>query len=287
MPDSAAGDAMRGWILGLTLVGLASSAGAETAVERGRYLVETIAGCGNCHTPMGPNGPDRARNLAGGLVIVDDETMRAVARNITPDRETGIGGWSDAAIVRAIREGVRPDGRVLGPPMPFTLYRDLADEDVAAIVAYLRTVPPVRNEVERSTYNIPLPPAWGPPVTTVAAPPRTDQVAYGAYLAGPVGHCVECHSPPDERGQPQTATRRGWGGFAFPGPWGVSVSADITPTGLGDWTDEEIVRAVTQGIGRDSRPLLPPMGFSYYAGMTAEDLEALVAYLRTLPPSGG
>lgn len=278
---------MRGWILGLTLVGLAGAAAAETPVERGRYLVETIAGCGNCHTPMGPGGPERDKHLAGGLVVVDDATMRAVAPNITPDRETGIGAWSDAEIVRAIREGVRPDGRVLGPPMPFTLYRDLADADVAAMVAYLRTVPPVRNAVERSSYAFPLPPAWGPPVTTVAAPPRSDRVAYGAYLAGPIGHCVECHSPPDERGQPQTATRRGWGGFAFPGPWGVSVSADITPTGLGEWSDAEIVRAVTQGIGRDGRPLLPPMGFSYYAGMTAEDLAALVAYLRTLPPSGG
>lgn len=278
---------MRGWILGLTLLGVATTAGAETPVERGRYLVETIAACGNCHTPMGADGPERARHLAGGLVVVDDATMRAVAPNITPDPETGIGAWSDAEIVRAIREGVRPDGRVLGPSMPFTLYRDLADEDVTAMVAYLRTVAPVRHVVERSAYNFPLPAAWGPPVAAVAAPPRSDKLAYGAYLAGPVGHCVECHSPPDEAGQPQTMTRRGWGGFAFPGPWGVSVSADITPTGLADWSDAEIIRAITQGVSRDGRPLLPPMGFAYYAGMRAADLEALVAYLRALPPSGG
>ena len=73
----------------------------------------------------------------------------------------------------------------------------------------------------------------------------------------------------------------------FPGPWGVSVSAIITSDGedgLGDWTDEEIVRAITEGISRDGTPLFPPMGFGYYANMTADDLAALVAYLRTVPP---
>jgi mono/diheme cytochrome c family protein len=278
---------MRAFELALALGALAAPliAQAETPVERGRYLVETIAGCGNCHTPMGPAGPERDRQLAGGLVVLDIPVMRAVAPNITPDVATGIGAWSDAEIARAIREGVRPDGRVLGPPMPFGLYRGLADEDLAAIVAYLRTVPPVTNAVERSTYSFPLPESYGPPVGQVQAPGRSDPVAYGAYLAGPVGHCIECHTPAGEEGHPDFAHRLGWGGFEIPGPWGVSVTPDITPTALGAWSDAEIVRAITTGVSRDGRQLMPPMAYAYYAGIAPDDLAAIVAYLRTLKPS--
>lgn len=272
------------FFLVLTLLVPVAAAG-ETQVERGHYLVETIAGCGNCHTPTGPDGPERDRNLAGGPVIIDSPQMRVIPPNITPDWETGIGMWWDEQIARAIREGVRPDGSIIGPPMPFGLYRGLADEDLDAMVAYLRTVPPVRNEVERSTYGFPLPVSYGPPVGRVVAPDRSDPVAYGAYLAGPVGHCVECHSPMDDDGRPQLDTRLGWGGMTFEGPWGVSVSADLTPSGLGDWTDEEIIRAITRGTGRDGRELMPPMGVSYYAGISEADLGALIAYLRSLPPS--
>jgi mono/diheme cytochrome c family protein len=267
---------------GFTVV---TAADADTPVERGRYLVETIAACGNCHTPLGGNGPELEKQLAGGMVILDIPPMRAVAPNITPDLETGIGSWTDDEIARAIREGIRPDGSVIGPPMPFSMYRGLADDDLQAMVAYLRTVAPVRNEAEPSTFRFPLPPAWGPPVQHVEAPPRTDQVAYGGYLAGPVGHCMECHTPMLAEGGFDYENRLGWGGNELPGPWGVVVTADLTPTRLGSWTDEEIIRAITQGISHDGRKLSPPMGFGYYAGMTPEDLKAIVAYLRTLPPS--
>lgn len=275
------------WIPAL-VAGLALLAGAargDTGVERGRYLVETIAGCGNCHTPLGPNGPLPGRHLAGGLVM-DEGVFRAVTPNITPDPATGIGGWSAAQLVRAIREGIRPDGTLIGPPMPFAFYRDLADDDLAAMVAYLRTVPAVVSDTPPSTYSFPLPPAYGPPVTSVKAPDRADKVAYGAYLAGPVGHCMECHTPLLPNGQRDMA-RLGWGQAQFRGPWGVSVSADLTPSHLGQWSDAEIVRAITHGISRDGRQLFPPMGFAYYAGVSQDDLGAIVAYLRTLPPSGG
>lgn len=272
-------------LLALGVIAVPLLAHGETPVERGRYLVETIAGCGNCHTPMGPGGPDPDRHLAGGLVVLDVPEMRAVSPNITPDRETGIGAWSDAEIARAIREGVRPDGRVLGPPMPFDLYRGIADDDLAAIVAYLRTVPPVSNRPERSTYHFPLPPSYGPPVGHVPAPDRSDPVAYGAYLAGPVGHCIECHTPMGTDGLPDFAHRVGWGGLEIPGPWGVAVTRDITPTALGAWSDEEIVRAVTQGVSRDGTKLMPPMAYAYYAGIAPDDLAAIVAYLRSLKPS--
>jgi mono/diheme cytochrome c family protein len=256
---------------------------AENPVERGRYIVEVIGACGNCHTPQGPDGPDMRRHLAGGIPI-ELPGIYAVPRNITPDRETGIGDWTDAEIIRAIREGVRPDGRVLGPPMPFALYRHISDSDVAAIVAYLRTVKPVRNIPEPSRYDFPLPEFWGPPVGEVPDPDRSDKVAYGAYLAGPLGHCIECHSTPDANGVPDIENALGAGGMLFPGPWGVSAARNITPTGLSGRSDDEIKRIITTGVRDDGSKLLPPMGISYYAHLTDEDLDAIVAYLRSLPP---
>lgn len=259
------------------------TAQAESPVERGRYIVEVIGACGNCHTFYGPDGLDESRHLAGGNPY-EDHGMVAIPSNITPDVETGIGAWSDAEIIRAIREGIRPDGRVLGPLMPFEVYRGISDADAAAIVAYLRTVKPVRNAVEPSRYEFPLPPAWGPPLGAVPAPDRNDPVAYGAYLAGPLGHCIVCHSTPNEQGIPDLEGALGAGSMLFKGPWGVSVAPNITPTGLSARSDEEIKHIITTGTRADGSPLMPPMGFSYYAHLTDEDLDALVAWLRALPP---
>jgi mono/diheme cytochrome c family protein len=262
----------------------ATAAQAQTPVERGRYLTETIAGRGNCHTPQGPTGPIASKALSGGNVLVNSPAFTAVASNITPDRATGIGAWTDDQIVLAIREGKRPDGTLIGPPMPIGLYRGMADADVRAIVAYLRTIPAISNKTAKSTYRIPLPPAYGPPVGVVTAPPRTDKLAYGAYLAGPLGHCIECHTPMDHGRS--DFSRTGAGGMAFPGPWGTSVAANITPNktrGLGTWSDAQIDRAIRTGVSADGRKLFPPMGYSYYSGISAEDMSALIAYLRSLP----
>jgi mono/diheme cytochrome c family protein len=270
----------------LALVLLAVPVLAETPVERGQYLVESIAGCGNCHTPKGPNGPLPGMALAGNWVVEDSPAFHAVAPNITPDRQTGIGAWTDAQMIKAIREGIRPDGSLIGPPMPISLYRGMADDDVAAIVAYLRTVPAVANAAEKSVYHIPLPPAYGPPVAHVTAPPRVDRVRYGAYLASAIGHCIECHSPMSPDGQ-RDFSRVGAGGQPFPGPWGTSVAANITSSrarGIGGWTDAQIERAVREGVSHDGRALYPPMGYAYYARVSKLDMSALIAYLRTIPP---
>ena len=125
-----------------SLLGTAATASADARIDRGRYLVETVAACGNCHTSMGPEGQDRSRHLAGGQVI-DMGNFRAVPANIAPDPATGIGAWSDAEIARAIREGVRPDGRHLMPPMGFAYYRNISEGNMPAIIAYLRTLPPM------------------------------------------------------------------------------------------------------------------------------------------------
>lgn len=166
--------------------------------------------------------------LAGGRVLAE-RGFRAVAPNITPDPETGIGRWSDAEIAAAIRNGQRPDGSLIGPPMPVELYRGISDRDLGAMVAYLRTVPPVRHAVvERSTYADPLT-SYGPPVTSVPDPAQDDPVARGAYLAGPVAHCMDCHTPPLP-GEHRDWSRMGAGGAPFAGPWGVAVARNITPS---------------------------------------------------------
>lgn len=260
------------------------NAAAETPLERGRYLMGSIVACGNCHTPQTPQGPAPGREFAGGMPISLGPAGTAHVSNITPDPETGIGKWTDAQIIAAIREGKRPDGTIIGPPMPIELYRHLSDEDAHALVAYLRTVPPVVNKVPKSEYKIELPPSYGPPVTSVATVPRTDKLAYGAYLAGPAGHCIECHSSPGPKGAPDMVNMLGAGGMEFHGPWGTSVARNITPANLGEWSDAQIKKAITDGVRPDGTKLMPPMGFAYYKNIAAADLDAIVAYLRTLPP---
>jgi mono/diheme cytochrome c family protein len=272
-------------VLLVSFVTLATPAFAQSPVERGRYLVEGIAACGNCHTPKGPQDPVPGKHLAGGFEIAEAFGV-AIAPNITPDRATGIGAWTDDEIFRAIREGKGRDGRTLGPPMPYEFYRGISDTDVKAMVAYLRTVPPVENRVVKSRYTAPLPPSWGPPVASVADVPTGDPVKYGAYLAGPIAHCMECHTPHRPDGSPDM-TKLGAGGFGFRGPWGVSYAANLTSdaeTGIGRWTDSEIVASV-HGARRGGGRVLPPMPVDHYVtGISANDLKALLAYLRSLPP---
>jgi mono/diheme cytochrome c family protein len=261
------------------------AAATESPFELGDYLINGIVACGNCHTPQGPEGPLPGMELAGGLVIQEPE-FTVVTPNITPDPETGIGRWSDEQIIAAIREGRRPDGSIIGPPMPIGLYRQMADRDVEAIVVYLRQVPAVRNEVPRTDYPFPLPESYGQPVGAVGEVPRDDPVKWGTYLAGPLGHCIECHTPATEAGA-DYAHRLGAGGNQYLGPWGEAISANITADpeeGIGAWTDAEIKRAISEGIAADGTRLEPPMAFAYYANMTEADLDALVAFLRTIPP---
>lgn len=255
---------------------------AEPSLERGAYLVEGPGGCGNCHTPMGPEGPVMEQAL-GGRVVEENEMFTAIAHNITPGGH--VAEWTDAEFVRAIREGIRPDGSVIGPPMPITLYRGLSDDDVQSIVMYLRQVPAVDNHPGESVYNIPLPPAYGPPIETVAAIPQGVTVEYGEYLANAVAHCMECHTTFGPQGA-MFDTHLGAGGFAFNGPWGTVIAPNITsgPEGVGKWTDEDLAQMITTGTRPDGSPMLPPMPYGYLAKMTPEDLAAVILYLRSVPP---
>ena len=264
-----------------------ASFAAETPLERGKYLMNSIVACGNCHTPKGPNGKAIAgKELSGGDPI-DAPVFRAMPGNITQDKETGIGNWTDDQIIDAIRNGKRPDGTIIGPPMPIPFYRGMSDTDVRAIVAYLRTVPAVSNKVEKSTYKIPLPPAYGPPVTHVADVPRSNHVAYGRYLATGLGHCMDCHTTYNAKGIPDLEHRLGAGGNPFGAPnGGVIISANLTPgnpNGIVGWTNQQVKDAITKGV-RPDRPLVRLMAFDWYQNIDSADLNDLVAFLRSLKP---
>jgi mono/diheme cytochrome c family protein len=283
---------LRWSVLVLALSGFFDAAMADSALERGDYLVNTILACGNCHTPRNANGAivkDKA--LSGGRVF-STPAFVVTTSNITPDVETGIGSWTDAEIKRALVEGVRPDHhRLSGVPlaaiMPANFYKALLPEDLDAIIAYLRSVKPVRNEVIDPVYKAPVHRDPYPDAENGFNKSMLNEpVGRGAYLAT-IGHCMECHSS-WSRGVSDFKGGLGRGGrnFGEAGLGGVTaanITSDHT-TGIGEWTDQQIARAITQGVSRDGRVLKPPMAYSFYAGLKESDLADIIAYLRTVPP---
>lgn len=283
----------------LLVAGAASARAQGSLLERGRYLVTTVMACGNCHTPKDAEGrPVPGRELSGGGVAVDIPPFAVTSANITPDIETGIGSWTDNEIRRAITHGERPNrgpqaGKPLAPVMAANFFKALLPRDGDAIVAYLRSVPAVRNPLPAPVYRAPVrhePFAEADRGFTERE--MQDPVRRGAYLAT-IAHCLECHTPMD-KGVLQFDTALGTGGRPFlpafikglPEGWKGSASRNITShpeLGLRGWTDAQIKRAITQGVGRDGRRLQEPMAYAWYAGMRDEDLDAIVAYLRSLP----
>lgn len=274
-------------VLGFALALLLSPAHAETLAERGAYLVNSVMVCHNCHTPRGPQGPDFSRALSGGFQVFDETDYKVVGSNITPDKETGIGNWSDDELKKFLVTGIKPDGVKAAPIMPYEFYTVLTARDLDALTAYLRSVPAVRHEIPAPEYrraSRPETPAYAGAQMTDAD--ITTELARGRYLLS-IAHCLECHTPEGPSAVHDFAASTGKGGRTFKGPWGESKSANITShpaSGLGRWSDEEIKRAITQGIARDGRRLMPPMAYAAYATMTAQDLDAIVAFVRTIPP---
>ena len=269
-------------VFGAALVGMASA--QSDLVKRGDYLVNGVLTCGNCHTPKGSTGDIMEKAFSGGLEF-DEPPFKVTAPNITPDKETGIGNWTDAQIKTLMRKGVRPNGVQAAMIMPSDFYEIMTERDLNAVIAYLRTLKPIKNKVADPIYKMQQmhhPFAGGEKPYTEAM--LRDKLKKGFYLAT-IAHCMECHTPMGPRGR-EFSTKLGTGGFEFTGPWGKSVSRNITSSktkGIGTWTDAEIKRAITQGVSKDGSKLKPPMAFHSYAKMTAGDLDAVVAYLRTVP----
>ncbi len=265
---------------------------AEVLLARGDYLVNGIMTCNHCHTPKDKAGdPVMARQFAGGVQRFDEVTFTATGSNITMDAETGIGKWSDADIKRALVEGVRPNGVKLAFIMPYSLYKALTPRDLDAVVSYMRTVAPINAKVALPLYKsaqitYPYPGAEKP----MTENDLRDPVKRGLYLAN-LGHCMQCHADRGHDDVPNYRTGAGKGGRVFKSPAGLSTAANITshPTkGLGAWSDAEIKRALKDGVSRNGRPLAINMATyaQYLKRLTDEDLNALVAWIRTLPPLG-
>jgi len=273
-------------MLGLVAAALVtSSAMAQSAIERGGYLVNTIMTCANCHSPKGPPQAVAGKDYSGGLRF-DEPPFDVTAPNITPDKETGIGNWTDAQIKTLLLTGKNPHGIQEAEVMPTAFYPILTPGDLDGIVAYLRSLTPVKNKVADPVYKIALPHHVFPGAEkSYSQADLNDKLKRGFYLVT-IGHCMECHTPFAPPGGPDFANSLGKGGREFPGPWGVSKSRNITShktAGIGDWTDAEIKTAITQGKRKDGTPLKGPMGYPYYAKMTDADLDAVIAYLRTVP----
>jgi cytochrome c553 len=265
----------------------ASAGKAESSPDRGAELVRHVAACGQCHTPHTAEGAPIANlELAGGQA--KELRLGTIAPpNITPDVETGIGSWSEQDIVNALRNGKRPDGTIIGPPMPIALYRTLSDADALAIAKYLKSIRPIRQVVPKSVYKVPLPTSYGPAISGTQPPPQNDKIAYGGYLAG-IAHCLLCHTPV-ANGQPDQS-RLGAGGRQYLDDEGhIVVSANITSDktdGIGSWSDEDVKKAITQGVNPYGTQLNSFMPSAHFFGMALDDLDAIVAYVRTLKPIG-
>ena len=225
------------------------------------------------------------RALSGGKTF-DEPAFKVTGSNITPDKDTGIGNWSDTELKHFLVSGIRPNGSAVAPIMPTVFYTVLTGRDLDALTAYLRSVPSVRHETPAPEYKITLKPEMPTYAGKQANEAElSDQLARGRYLLT-IAHCLECHTPEgpsvvhDSR-PPAGRVAGSSGGHR------QSVSANITSdpvAGLGQWSDDEIKRAITQGIARDGHKLKPPMAYAGYATMSPQDLDAIVAFVRTLPP---
>jgi mono/diheme cytochrome c family protein len=264
----------------------------EARLARGKYLVEGPMHCFLCHTEHDfsqPEYPIVQAKKGAGWVMPIPELNNLPARNITPDKETGLGDWTDDEIARAIREGVRKDGTALFPVMPYLDFATMDDEDVKSIVVYLRTLTPVRNVLPAR--SLPGPLEWI--VNTMPKPitepqpshPSSTPVERGKYLVTLAG-CAGCHSPSVD-GEPVAGLAFGGGvGFNDPGQGGKEVfSANISPDASGIAHYEESILRETLRTGRmGGRVLNHIMPFEFFKNMTDEDIADIFAFLQSVAP---
>ena len=255
--------------------GTQAQAPSSQLIARGKYIFVAAGGCA-CHTSPASEGKQN-----GGGKKIEGPFGIVYTPNITPDKETGIGQWSQEAIINAIRRGVRPTGGKMHPVMPYPYYSFMAMEDLRALVAYLMTFPPVRNQVPPSQLRVAVPDLVIPDPPEKA--PRSG-IVRGRYLVDAVSACVDCHTG--------KTTRHRYLAGTLSGPEDTIVP-NITPdpsTGISRWTKTQIIAYLQTGERPDGRRANRIMmevirGRSGgYGNMTRQDLTAIADYLRTIPP---
>lgn len=277
-------------VLALVLLALGAMSVAAAPLgagdpAKGRYIVAADGGCG-CH------GPDLAGFKADAPpeqsgVIFQGPFGSVTAKNITPDKDTGIGDWTDEQITNAIRNGVDNEGKPLFPIMPYTSYHFMSNGDVADLVAYLRTLPAVSNDAPENKLNIPVPAP--PPLPPSPAVAPTSGLERGRYLVTAISICGDCHTPVLPNGAPD-ATKFLAGGIVED-----QVAPNLTPdkvTGIGRWTDAEIVGVLRYALEPEGTIVSGLMmeqdtgtrGSGGYSRLTDADDQAIVAFLRSIPP---
>lgn len=290
---------------------IATSAGASNqyqsdTIQHGKYIA-TIAGCTDCHTPLkseyqdptklnidqlkvlafnASSAADESKLLAGGRAFDLGPAGILLTRNLTPDEQTGLGSWTDEQIKTAVKTGVSKDGKVLFPVMPYHVYNGMAEADLEAVIAYLRSVSAVNNQIPVRTISTEGFPSL-PLQTGIVAPDASDKAARGAYLVNSVMGCTDCHTPVDPATGAPVMDKYLAGRQPYEGPWGIVYGGNITPddeTGLGTWTEEEVRRAIITGVSRDGRRLILMPWFAYSA-LTSEDADAVAYYLKNVLPA--
>ncbi|WP_394826263.1 c-type cytochrome [Pendulispora albinea] len=291
---------------------------AVDPLARGKYIVDTLASCGDCHTPRKSDGsPDMTKYLAGNSCFIGTDKSGDAggpgpgclsAPNLTNHADGLKNVTVDQEIKDMFQHGKRPDGKFLNSPMPYWVYANMTDADANAVVAYLRTVPGVAN---RPTPNQPPwtnVPAPTPPIdlNTVPAPEKEGNPDYesqmrGRYLAAVASACIECHTPEKEGAPPGQVDRSKW--FAgkraydskslglpqdkFPAQiFSANLTSDLS-TGLGGYSLEQIVRVIKQGQDKDGKGICPPMPAGprgSYVNMSDDDARDIARYLKSLPP---
>ncbi len=260
-------------------------ASADSAVIlRGKNIVFGAAHCADCHSPYNTDSMFAAGqqvSLSGGHAFkLPIGTI--YAKNITPDDETGIGRYTDAEIARALRYGVRPDGTVLFDFMPF---HNMSDEDLGAVISYLRSQQPVKNAVPDNELNVLgkavkallIKPAGPSGEVPVSVKPDTSAL-YGAYLANSIANCKGCHTPRNMmtgafEGEPYS------GGMKIEGFITPNLTTDSSSRMFG-WNRKMFIDRIRMGKLNPKSP----MPWNSYKRMSDEELAAIYNYLQTIKP---
>jgi len=274
----------------------------QKVVARGEYLALHVAACIHCHSMRDFNkyaGPDVPGTEGGGGSKFDHSILDAIpgtmySKNITPDSATGVGTWTDEELLRAITQGINKRGDTLFPLMPYAHFNRMTKNDLLSIIAYLRTLKPIKNTIPERQLMIPISMAYPAgalqkSIDGNVCPPESDTVKYGAYLVNMAG-CSDCHTP-YVKGQPDFSREFGGGNTFVVGKFKVS-SANITPdstTGIGRWDLEAFMNKFTvcreeKGYNYDPGKMNTVMPVVDYSGMKDSDLKAIYAYLRTVKP---